>query len=170
MAALGPPLARRFVLSAALFAKLGPAGPDPFWLRSLTIAHAASQIAKASRLGHPDEHFSAGLMHDVGRLALAKSGRDGVSPQEAGAAILERWRFPAGVVAAALHAADSPERIEELPLPREAMVVAALNGLLDGGDRRVWAGFLRVAAEGLPAILEPAAKLAQAGAAGIVEP
>jgi HD-like signal output (HDOD) protein len=172
--ALGYPLLRRTVMTAALAARLGPphaeAGFDEpaLWTRSLAVAHAASQVAKATRLGNPDEHFSAGLLHRIGRLAAAKAG--GPTPEApigaVGAAILERWRFPASVVEAARHHADTAEQLEELQIPREAMVVTALHGLMENsGEARAWAGFLRVAADSLPAILDQAAAAARAGAA-----
>jgi HD-like signal output (HDOD) protein len=170
--ALGYPLLRRTVMTASLAAKLGPphaeAGFDEraFWLRSLTAAHAASQVARATRLGSTDEHFSAGMLHHIGRLAAAKAG--GPSPEipdaAVGAAILEKWRFPASIVESARHHADTAEQLEELQLPREAVVVAAICGLIGKtGEPRAWAGFLRVAADSLPAILDQARKSAEAG-------
>jgi HDOD domain-containing protein len=171
---LGYPLLRRQVMAAALAAKLAPpfaeAGFDEraFWLRSLHVAHAASDIAKATRLGNPAEHFSAGLLSLVGRLAQAKAG--GPAPEApagaVGAAILERWRFPAPVVESARHHAGTAEQLEELQLPREAIVVAALGGLIGkSGEPRAWAGFLRVAADSLPALIDQARKSAEAGVA-----
>jgi HD-like signal output (HDOD) protein len=167
---LGYPLLRRTVMTAALAAKLAPphaeAGFDEaaFWQRSLTVAAAASQVAKATKLGSPDEHFFAGLLHRIGRLAAAKAGGPApdASPGAVGAAILERWRFPAPVVEAARHHAVTAEQLEELQIPREAVVVAALNGALNNsGETRAWAGLLRVAADSLPALLQPAAGAAE---------
>lgn len=163
--ALGYPLTRRFAMTAALALKLGPphaqAGFDEnaFWRRSLTIAHAAAQVSKATRLGNPDEHYSAGLLHAMGRLALAKAGTDGPVGL-VGAELLARWRFPAGAVEAARHHLDSSEQLEEVQLPREAVVVAALHHLLDG-ETAPWPGFLRVAADSIPAILDGAKKAAE---------
>jgi HD-like signal output (HDOD) protein len=154
---LGYPLVRRFTMSAALALKLGS---DPaFWRRSLATAHAAAQVAKAAKLGNPDEHFSAGLLHAVGRLALAKAGTEGAAAQ-VGAEILARWRFPAPVVEAARHHGDTAEQLEEAQIPREAIVVAALHHLLNG-DPGPWPGFLRIAADSVPAILEDAKKAAE---------
>ncbi len=169
--ALGYPVARRFVMTAALTLKLAPpypaAGFDAraFWLRSLQIAHAAAQVSKSSRLGSPDEHYSAGLLHAVGRLAAAKAGgdvTDAPAPQ-VGAAILD-----ASIVESARHHQDSADQLEELQIPREAMVVTALHGLVAGmpapGEIRTWAGFLRIAADSVPVLLDSALKAAQAGA------
>jgi HD-like signal output (HDOD) protein len=167
---LGYPLLRRTVMTAALAAKLAPphaeAGFDEaaFWTRSLTVAHAAAKVAKSTKLGSPDEHFSAGLLHRIGRLAAAKAGGPApdAPPGAVGAAILERWRFPAAVVEAARHHAATAEQLEELQIPREAVVVTALHGLVEKtGEARAWAGFLRIAADSLPALLEPAAEAAE---------
>jgi len=153
----GYPLMRRFTLTAALALKLGP---DPaFWRRALAVAHAASQVAKATKLGNPDEHFSAGLLHAVGRLALAMAGTEG-SAAQVGAEILARWRFPAPVVEAARHHDDTAEQLEEAQIPREAIVVAALHHLIIG-DPGPWPTFLRIAADSVPAILDAAKKAAE---------
>jgi HD-like signal output (HDOD) protein len=162
--ALGYPLTRRFAMTAALALKLAPPCAEEgfdvraFWLRSLTIAHAAAQISKATKLGSPDEHFSAGLLHAMGRLALAKAGTDAPVAVVA-SEILARWRFPAAVVEAARHHRDTAEQLEELQLPRESVVVTALHHLLEG-ETASWAGFLRIAADSIPAILESARKAA----------
>jgi HD-like signal output (HDOD) protein len=168
---IGYPLARRFVMTSALLGRLGPpyaeAGFDSraFWLRSLHVAHAASQIAKSTRLGNPDEHYSSGLLHAIGRLAGAKAGLPSPDAPETeiGAAILERYRFPAAIVESARHHRDSADQLEEIQLPREALVVAALHSLLGTGDVETWAGFLRVAADSVPFILEQASTSAQKG-------
>ncbi len=170
---LGYPLIRRFAMTAALLARLAPpygeSGFDAraFWGRSLCLAHAAAQISRSAKLGHPDEHYSAGLLHAVGRLAEAKGGRKSAEApvSELGAAILERWRFPAGAVEAARHAADSADVLEELQIPREAVVVAAFSHLADGADPAPWVGLLRVAAPVIPLVLETAGRAAEAGAA-----
>jgi HD-like signal output (HDOD) protein len=161
--ALGYPALRRVVTSAALTAKLGPPHADPgfderaYWRRAFLIAHAASAVSKAARLGNPDEHFSAGLLHGVGRLAAAKAGVEGPAGA-VGAALLERWRFPAAVVEAARHHDAGAERLEELQIPREAVVVAALNV----PDPRAASGFLRVPADSLPPLRDAAARAAEA--------
>ena len=50
---------------------------------------------------------------------------------------------------------------EPLQLPREAMVVVALHHL--DAEPRAWAGFLRVAADLIPSILDTATRSADAG-------
>jgi len=161
---LGYPLTRRFVMTAALALKLGPpyaaASFDPkgFWRQSLQLAHMAAQISKTTGLGHPDEHFSAGLLHGIGRIALAKAGTDG--PDDVvGAEILARWRFPAAVVEAARHHRDTQDQIEEIQLPREAIVAWGLHHFLTKGqDVQPWAGFLRVDPDFLPRCFNEASR------------
>jgi HD-like signal output (HDOD) protein len=157
---LGYPAMRRWVTTAALAAKLGPphaeAGFDEraYWRRMFHIAHAAAQVSRAAKLGNPDEHYSAGLLHGIGRLASAKAGVAGPAGAT-GAALLERWRLPAGVVEAARHHEATADQLEELQIPREAVVVAALNVRA--------AGLLRIAADSLPSLLEAASKSAEVG-------
>jgi HD-like signal output (HDOD) protein len=167
--ALGYPAMRRIVSSAALMAKLGPpyaeAGFDEraHWRRAYLLAHAAAAVSKSARLGNPDDHFSAGLLHGLGRLAVAKAGVAGPTGA-VGAALLERWRFPAGVAEAARHHQASAEQLEELQIPREAVVVAALHL----GDTRAAAGFLRIAADSLPPLVAAAAKAAESSASELL--
>lgn len=174
---LGYPMTRRIVSISALVSTLGKphAGLEfdlkAFWHHSLWVAHAASLVSKATRLGHPEEHFAAGLMHDIGKLveyqflrapmkellAAVRGGarfveeeqrRFGATHGEIGACLAERWRFPTPIVEAVRHHLDTPEQIEEIQLPREANVVAAMchlahQGLSSEGPD-VWGGFLRL--------------------------
>ena len=98
-----------------------------FWRHAVASGMAARAIARQRRLDQ-DLCFTAGLLHDIGRLALATyfpdefsvalaEGREsdlppyaveravlGVCHAEVGAAIAAHWRFPANVVEAiALH-------------------------------------------------------------------
>src|SRR5204863_10223160 len=104
------------------------------------------------------EHFSAGLLHGVGRIALAKAGTDAPS-DVVGSEILARWRFPAPVVEAARHHQDTLDQIEELQLPREAIVACGLHHFLTKGSAvPSWAGFLRVDPDYLPRCFNEASR------------
>jgi putative nucleotidyltransferase with HDIG domain len=46
------------------------------WEHSLGAAFAAREIAKETGLLNPDEAFTAGLIHDIGRIAMASIDRD----------------------------------------------------------------------------------------------
>lgn len=93
--------------------------PRDFWLHSLGAARAAELLVEASRrCTYPEAAFTAGLLHDIGRFALALSctpgyqsavemARDGAMPlpdaeravlgisgAEAGAWMLKTWKLP----------------------------------------------------------------------------
>lgn len=107
---------RRISLSGAL------TGRD-LWIHCLAVAAGARELAQRAQMAHLDEVFMAGLIHDIGLLAVAQ-----VSPQEfvqlvktcaesnerwdleeakllgidhatAGARLGEKWNFPGYLVA-----------------------------------------------------------------------
>jgi putative nucleotidyltransferase with HDIG domain len=123
---LGFSAVRSLVLAAAVMASL-PGGPctgfsqDRFWRHVLGTAAAAQAIGK--RLGRPSEAlFIAGLLHDIGRLALVvlyparyaatlaaaleqdRTLRDielehfGFDHAAVGASLAEHWHFPENIV------------------------------------------------------------------------
>ncbi len=87
-----------------------------YWLQSMFCAAAAMSIAKASNRGAVGDAYTAGLLHDIGRLALAAmfpasyarapeyaGGTDwlqaeemvfGMTHAEAGHAVARAWRLP----------------------------------------------------------------------------
>ena len=89
-----------------------------FWGHSLTVAITSEFAARAYNIGNPNDAFTAGILHDVGRLALRQArpyefGRalefarvtgeplrdvepreTGFSHEEVGRALAERWNFP----------------------------------------------------------------------------
>lgn len=138
-------------VSVLEFSRLGGAGGidiRDFWKHSLGVAVAAEMIGR--RIGHdaPEELFSAGLLHDLGKLALAKvakkkfvkaveqakkEGRKLVvieaevglpSHDKVGSALAKQWRFPRGLqaVMAAHHKSYDARR---------ALVAADQQSLLD---------------------------------------
>jgi HD-like signal output (HDOD) protein len=106
------------VFSAAVIDVLG--GTDQadyrrYWEDSFRCAHLARVIAKARRRENPVIYFTAGLLHDIGQLALLEvvrmypgiynrfSGTDlcaeeersiGLTHMEAGFLLAERWNLP----------------------------------------------------------------------------
>jgi putative nucleotidyltransferase with HDIG domain len=91
------------------------------WAHAVACAMAGKALAASLRMGDPDEAFTAGLLHDVGRLILAMRFRDeywtvaqgdretssidacergafGVDHAEVGAWMLEAWALPPAVV------------------------------------------------------------------------
>jgi HD-like signal output (HDOD) protein len=90
-----------------------------FWADSFRVAELAQWIAKRTELVEPDEAFTAGIVHNIGRLLLhltapeialevqalvanRKAGRVkaeqdllGFTSQDAGKALMDLWKFPA---------------------------------------------------------------------------
>ena len=91
---------------------------DLFWGHSVAVAVIAESFAKKGRLAKPEDAFTAGILHDIGRLVLrqvmprefrvavsmAKSRElplheaelrtTGYAHDEIGRALGERWKFP----------------------------------------------------------------------------
>ncbi len=98
-----------------------PAGE--LWRHSIAVSAAAEGLAKELQLSGTDEIFTAGLLHDVGKMILGKFVEQdlvkidfetyhnlsfekveqdilGTDHAEVGARILEKWRLPAEMIAA----------------------------------------------------------------------
>jgi putative nucleotidyltransferase with HDIG domain len=105
--------------------KPGPNDPfnlDLFWGHSVAVAVAAEVLAKKTRMARPEDAFTAGILHDIGRLvlrqtmlaeftqavAIAKTGEltlheaeietTGYAHDDIGRALGERWKFPTHLV------------------------------------------------------------------------
>lgn len=101
--------------------RIGPNGHDPrtLWTHALTVATAARELAEEIRFSDPGACFTAGLLHDMGTIALAKVAPDqlsaafdtmqsdrisldaaerlkGLTPHDrVGSKLARQWRFPA---------------------------------------------------------------------------
>ena len=133
------------VAAAAAFAPVIPArlpGYDieasAFWLHSVAVAVLSERLAVELKMPRPDLTFTAGLLHDIGKLAIgtfvsqesveilgrvrgglafASAEREvlGVDHAEVGALVADAWRLPAamGAVARWHHAPDDvPEGVD----------------------------------------------------------
>lgn len=135
---LGARSLRLAVLSFSLVARLTRGAPaevyDDFWRRALTAAVAASRLSRVTRLANPDEAYCAGLLAEIGVLALcqvdtkqyvplylrhrhtegltaAEELRYGFDHANFGKALLERWGLPEPLPrAAGNHHCDVAER------------------------------------------------------------
>ena len=114
-------------ISVVEFSRLGgAAGIDirDFWKHSLGVAVAAEMVGKHIGYEAKEELFAAGLLHDLGKLALAKVARrkfstavdlakkDGIllvnaereqglpTHDKVGAILAQQWRFPPNLKAA----------------------------------------------------------------------
>jgi putative nucleotidyltransferase with HDIG domain len=120
----------------ALAAGIARSRLEVLWDHSLACAVAAKELVARLRAGDPDQAFTAGLLHDVGRLILAMRFRDeywaivggmgeaesidtverqtfGVDHAEAGAWMLEAWGLPPGIVESVRLHHDVPGRLVE---------------------------------------------------------
>ncbi len=185
---LGYQATRQIVSLSSLLSRLNQKQSDldfdlnGFWGHSLWVAHAASLTAKATHVGQPDDHFTAGLIHDIGKLVeyqylpgqlrliqkavmkgtrydLAEHNILGVGHSLIGATVCERWGFPPALVEAVRHHLDPIELLEELPLSREALVTAAMCALAKNtDDAESWGAFLRIPADYFEEIFRHATK------------
>jgi len=105
---------------------------DELWVHAVAVGVAAKALTARLRAGDPDEAFTAGVLHDVGRLILAMRFRDeywrivgstgeaeaierkeaanlGVDHTEVGGWVLEAWSLPPAIVEAVRthHAGDA---------------------------------------------------------------
>ncbi len=137
-------------VSVVEFSRLGgAAGIDirDFWKHSIGVAVAAEMIGQ--RLGYKakEELFAAGLLHDLGKLALAKVARkkfslaveqakkDGIllvtaekeqglpTHDKVGAALAQQWRFPANLKSAiGAHHRSRDARLVTVPKDHQTLL------------------------------------------------
>jgi len=98
--------------AAALLLETYDETPAGFWAHSVAAASSASALARHIGV-NADDAFSVGLLHDIGALllwpehvrALGDRAPDSMPPdhEEAGARVLEAWRFPPSFVRAVAH-------------------------------------------------------------------
>lgn len=95
---------------------------DLFWAHSVSVGLVAELIARETRLSRPEDAFTAGVLHDVGKLAMMLAepklfgevidlvNHEGMKYREAemavfeighehvGARLAQRWKFPDSLV------------------------------------------------------------------------
>lgn len=131
--------------------------PKTLWLHSLTVGTAGKVLAEAAKIADPGSLFTAGLLHDIGKIALCKvdaesfmnafemSQRDGISMIQAerrcglpthdrlGCRLAKQWRFPSSLSSPIElhHEIERPEvRSRMAPSQRRAAEAVALADLL----------------------------------------
>lgn len=138
---------------------IGPGGHDPklLWTHALTVATAAREIADEIRFADAGGCFTAGLLHDMGEIALAKLApdkvaatfetmradgvaidvaerRNGLAPHDRiGSRLARRWKFPASLATPieqhhAIHRPEIRERMTQ-QLRTITEIVAAADHL-----------------------------------------
>ena len=148
---LGLPMVRNLTLGLTVWdattSHITPQQARRLWDHSLGVAHAARHFAQRTRLCSGADAFTAGLLHDVGKLVLAKQFPEayrallvqtamspvlpeveraavGLDHAQVGALLFERWRLPATLVEAVAHHHDASLQ------PGLVGVVAAANALV----------------------------------------
>lgn len=184
VAMLGYMNVRRVVTVASLTSKLGREDPSvPFdvreyWTHSLAVAQGAMHLARTAGLGEADDFFTAGIVHDIGKLVLyqylkpqmrmilteVRGGARWAAAEQRvlecshaliGACVCEKWGLAGEVAAAARHHLDSADSVARANLPAAARAAVALCRLARSeGDAAAWAPVLGVAADALSEALQ----------------
>lgn len=155
MMSLGLDMLRTLVISESIFQTFSGFSDSakidlrPFWKHSLTAAIIARQAARRIKYPNVDEAYLAGLLHDIGRLALLSAapkeyafhfhapGDDKLcsaeqrtlqmTHAEAGAWVVEQWRLDSFVGDSVLYHHESVDRIADAhPLIRIVWLAHAL--------------------------------------------
>jgi putative nucleotidyltransferase with HDIG domain len=105
---------------------------EELWAHAVLVAFLARRVAGVMREADPDECFTAGMVHDVGRVLIAgRFGDDywklmpedptlpldvierenlGIDHAEVGGWLLEAWNLPTGIVDGVRRHHDTPKR------------------------------------------------------------
>lgn len=167
LVALGTDMIKTLVISDSVFQTFsnfphsGSTDLRAFWKNSLSAAVLARETARLLDYAHPEEAYLAGLLHNVGRLALLAAApkeygfnftaRDDddlcaveqrtlqITHTEAGAWLIERWRLDSFLADAVLYHHEPSERLEAShPLIRIVRLAHVLSS--HAGDAAMVAG------------------------------
>jgi len=156
MVALGTDMIKTLVISDSVFQTFNSfpnsSATDlrAFWKNSLTAAVLAREVARRIDYSQPEEAYLAGLLHNVGRLALLATApkeyafnftaRDDedlcaveqrtlqITHAEAGAWLIERWQLDSFLADSVLYHHEPSERLEAAhPLIRIVRVAHVLS-------------------------------------------
>lgn len=158
MLALGLDMIRTLVISESIYQTFNSFSASvksdmrAYWKHSLTTAIIARQIARKTKYSGIDEAYLAGLLHDIGRLALlavapaeyavlfhelpddklcaAEHRTLQIDHAEAGARIIEQWRMDNFIADSVLYHHEPVSRILEVhPLIRMVWLAHALASM-----------------------------------------
>jgi HD-like signal output (HDOD) protein/signal transduction histidine kinase len=160
LVALGTDMIKTLVISDSVFQTFnsfphsGSTDLRAFWKNSLTAATIARELARRTDYAQAEEAYLAGLLHNVGRLALLATApkeyafnfnaRDDedlcaveqrtlqITHAEAGAWLIERWQLDSFLADAVLYHHEPAERLETAhPLIRIVRLAHLLASHLD---------------------------------------
>lgn len=141
---------------------VGNFSQDLFWAHSICVGLTGETLAREFRAARPDDAFTAGVLHDLGKLAMmlvepgsfaevlhlvehqgmsfreAEMAVFGIAHQHVGARLAERWKFPTLLVdaIAAHHPEHLPERLGSVgDIIAVANYACDATGLSCGYDR-----------------------------------
>lgn len=194
LVSLGTDMIKTLVISESVFQTFnsfphsGSADLRGFWKHALGAAVVARDIARATGYPQLEEAYLAGLLHNVGRLALLAAApreygvnfmaRDDadlcaveqrtlqITHAEAGAWLIERWNLDSFLADSVLYHHEPIERLE----PAHALIrIVRLAHLLvhhpeAGGAIATMAGYCGIDARELDAIVQGAARQVQKAA------
>lgn len=125
---------------------------ERLWKQSREVAALCWVLADAVTSLDPEEALLAGLLHDIGAIPVIVHAEHHVNvfadsrlldqvidelKSDVGAALLERWDFPASFVAAARHAEDwHYESSQEEPQLADIVILAKLHAMIRNRENR----------------------------------
>lgn len=123
------------VIAASLFRPMFQAAAlRPLWNHSLEVARLAESCARLSRRCDPEEAFLAGLMHDVGRLAMLKTPMEVQARMKAMTDAGCEPRFAEAMVFGFDHAAAGVEVLREWQIPDSVQQAVAFHHAPERSD------------------------------------
>ena len=165
LVALGTDMIKMLVISESVFQTFnnfphsGSTDLRSFWKHSLTAAVIARDLAKRMDYAHLEEAYLAGLLHNVGRLALLAAApqeyafnftaRDDeelcaveqrtlqITHSEAGAWLIERWQLDSFLADSVLYHHEPSSRLEGSPPLIRIVRLAHLMATHDAQDDAV---------------------------------
>ncbi|MGJ7916437.1 HDOD domain-containing protein [Massilia sp. LXY-6] len=195
MVTLGTDMIKTLVISDSVFQTFnsfpnsGATDLRAFWKNSLTAAVLARDLARHLNYSQPEEAYLAGLLHNVGRLALLAAApkeygfnftaRDDedlcaveqrtlqITHAEAGAWLIERWQLDSFLADSVLYHHEPGERLEGThPLIRIVRAAHLLSGHADDPNLVVEAaGLCDIEPEAADQLLAQAARQVERAAA-----
>ena len=163
--ALGTDMIKMLVISESVFQTFnnfphsGSTDLRSFWKQSLTAAVIARELARRMAYAHLEEAYLAGLLHNVGRLALLSTApleygfnftaRDDeelcaveqrtlqITHSEAGAWLIERWHLDSFLADSVLYHHEPSSRLESSPPLIRIVRLAHLMATHDAQDETV---------------------------------
>ncbi|MER3420504.1 MAG: hypothetical protein C4290_08285 [Chloroflexota bacterium] len=157
---------RRLVLTSALMgsfsgSSVGEFHVPSFWGHALAVGLIAEVMARHTGRAVPEEAFTAGILHDIGKLVMSQYEKErfeaatalatvkgipleraeaeifGFSHPELGSRLAGSWRFPPALCEAIAAHHGAPDAAQGL-----AWVVAQANALCR--DHGLWCGFVNI--------------------------